>query len=68
MGERRRLRDVYAQFGNVVRRHCPGWEVALLSAHAELERQARLSLGSRFVTENGGIRVRLVQGRVPLPE
>jgi putative N6-adenine-specific DNA methylase len=66
VGERRRLRDLYAQLGNVVRRRCPGWEVAFLSAHPELERQTGLPLTSRFVTENGGIRVRLVQGRVPL--
>jgi putative N6-adenine-specific DNA methylase len=64
VGERRRLRDLYAQLGNVARRCCPGWEVAFLAAHPELERQTGLGLAARFTTENGGIRVRLVQGRV----
>jgi putative N6-adenine-specific DNA methylase len=65
VGERQRLRDLYAQLGNVARRCCPGWEVAFLAAHPELERQTGLELTPRFATENGGIRVRLVQGRVP---
>ena len=37
-----------------------------LLAHPELERQTGLEQTVRFATENGGIRVRLVQGRVPL--
>jgi putative N6-adenine-specific DNA methylase len=65
LGERRQLRDLYAQLGNVARRCCQGWEVAFLGAHRELERQTGLVLAPRFATENGGIRVRLVQGRVP---
>ena len=65
VGERRDLRDLYAQLGNVARRCCPGWEVAFLAAHPELERQTGLEPAVRFTTENGGIRVRLVQGSVP---
>jgi putative N6-adenine-specific DNA methylase len=65
VGERRDLRDLYAQLGHVARRCCPGWEVALLAAQPELERQTGLERAVRFTTENGGIRVRLVQGRVP---
>jgi putative N6-adenine-specific DNA methylase len=65
VGERRDLRDLYAQLGNVTRRCCPGWEVAFLAAQPELERQTGLERAVRFTTENGGIRVRLVQGRVP---
>jgi putative N6-adenine-specific DNA methylase len=61
----RDLRDLYAQLGNVARRCCPGWEVAFLAAQPELERQTGLEQAVRFTTENGGIRVRLVQGRVP---
>jgi putative N6-adenine-specific DNA methylase len=64
VGERRLLRDLYAQLGNVARRCCPGWEVAFLAAHPELERQTGLEPSERFTTENGGIRVRLVQGSV----
>jgi putative N6-adenine-specific DNA methylase len=65
VGERRDLRDLYAQLGNVARRCCDGWEVAFLAAQPELERQTGLERAVRFTTENGGIRVRLVQGRVP---
>ena len=64
VGERRDLRDLYAQLGNVARRCCPGWEVAFLAAHPELERQTGIDQAVRFTTENGGIRVRLVQGSV----
>jgi putative N6-adenine-specific DNA methylase len=64
VGERRRLRDLFAQLGNVARRCCPGWGVAFLSAHAELERQTGLDPTPLFATENGGIPVRLVQGRI----
>jgi len=65
VGERAKLRDLFAQLGNVARRRCPGWRIAFLSAHAELERQTGLPLEPRFATLNGGIRVRLVQGTVP---
>jgi len=65
VGERRALRDLYAQLGHVARRCCPGWQMALLTAHAELERQTGLDLSVRFTTDNGGIRVRMVQGGVP---
>src|SRR4029078_3029621 len=65
VGERNRLRDLYAQFGNVMRSKCPGWEVAMLTAQSELERQTGLALESRFDTTNGGIRVRLMRARGP---
>ncbi|MBA2458045.1 MAG: hypothetical protein H0V43_03700 [Gemmatimonadales bacterium] len=65
VGERVRLRNLFAQLGNVARRRCPGWRIAFLSAHAELERQTGLPLEPRFATLNGGIRVRLVQGTIP---
>ena len=63
VGERRRLRDLFAQLGNVARRCCPGWGVAFLATHPELERQTGLDARPpRSRTENGGIRVRLVPG------
>ncbi len=65
VGERRQLRDLYAQLGNVARRCCSGWQIDFLAAHPELERQTGLDLAPRFSTENGGIRVRMVQGRIP---
>ena len=60
IGESDRLRNLYAQFGNVVRRARPGWRIALLSAERGLERQLKLSLEERLRTRNGGIPVRVV--------
>jgi putative N6-adenine-specific DNA methylase len=60
VGERRPLRDLYAQLGNISRQRLPGWEVALLAAHAELIAQTRLSFRTIFDTTNGGLPVRLV--------
>jgi putative N6-adenine-specific DNA methylase len=65
VGERARLRNLYAQFGNVMRARCAGWAVALLTSHPELEHQTGLTLAPRFSTENGGLRVRLMLARVP---
>lgn len=65
VGERKRLRNLYAQFGNVLRAKCRGWEVAMLTTHPELEHQTGFALESKFETTNGGIRVRLMRARVP---
>ena len=65
VGERKRLRDLYAQLGNVLRRACPGWDLVMLSPHAELERQVGLDFRTLAETTNGGLRVRLVSARVP---
>jgi putative N6-adenine-specific DNA methylase len=60
VGDADALRDLYARFGDVVRRHARGWTVAFLSADRRLERQMRLPLTVLFRTTNGGIPVRLV--------
>jgi putative N6-adenine-specific DNA methylase len=65
IGDPSGLRDLYAQLGNVARRHCPGWHLALLSAQAPLARQIGIPLDCRLETATGGIPVRLVQGLVP---
>lgn len=65
IGERDRLRSLYAQLGNVLRARRQGWRVALLSADRVLERQTGLPLEERMATKNGGISVRLVVGEVP---
>jgi putative N6-adenine-specific DNA methylase len=65
VGERKRLRNLYAQLGNVARRRCLGWRIAFLSTHPELEGQTGIQLERLFGTFNGGIRVSLVQGMVP---
>ncbi len=64
VGDRRALRDLYAQIGNTVRRRCAGWHMALLSAHRELDRQTGLALEPTLSLSNGGIRVQVVQGAV----
>jgi putative N6-adenine-specific DNA methylase len=65
VGDRKRLRNLYAQLGNVLRGRCSGWEVAMLTAHPELEHQTGLALRPVLETTNGGIRVRLMRARVP---
>jgi len=56
------LRNLYAQFGNVLRQHCPGWEVAVLSNDQMLLGQMRQKLDTSLYTHNGGIKVRLATG------
>ena len=65
VGQSRDLRDLYAQLGNVLRRRCSGWRVALLSARDELARQTRLPLAAAFRTSNGGLRVKLLLATIP---
>ena len=65
VGDKKALRDLYAQLGNVARRSCAGWTVAMLSASAELERQTGLPLAVALKTRNGGVPVRLVTAVVP---
>ncbi len=64
VGESDRLRNLYAQLGNVLRVKCPGWRFALLSADPQLERQLRFRLEPILRTSNGGIDVRVVAGEV----
>ena len=64
VGEAARIRDLWAQLGNVLRERAPGWRVALLSPDPTLERQLRLPLRAAATTSNGGIPVRLMVGEV----
>jgi putative N6-adenine-specific DNA methylase len=64
VGDADRLRNLYAQLGNVARAKCPGWTVALLTSDRQLERQLQLPLDEALRTSNGGIPVRLVVGQV----
>ena len=62
VGDRDRLRNLYAQLGKVIQVKFPGWRVALVSADPALERQTGLQLRPVLRTANGGIRVRVVSG------
>jgi putative N6-adenine-specific DNA methylase len=59
------LRDLYARFGAVLRRRCPGWRVALLGADARLLRASELPLEPRASWRNGGLAVEVFTGVVP---
>jgi putative N6-adenine-specific DNA methylase len=62
VGESDRLRNLYAQLGNVVRGRFPGGHIALISAAPKLESQLGLRLRPVLATTNGGIKVRVVTG------
>lgn len=64
-GESDRLRNLYAQLGNVARRKCAGWTLTFLSAEPRLEAQVGIPLEVVLRTRNGGIAVRGVRGQVP---
>ncbi len=66
VGDRKALRDLYAQLGNVARRSCAGWTIALLSASVELERQLQVPMTVAVKTRNGGVPVRIVTGLIPV--
>jgi len=64
ISEGKDLRNLYAQFGNVLRIRCPGWGVAVLSSDPILLGHTGLKLDTSFSTINGGVGVRLGRGRV----
>ena len=64
VGERVGLRNLYAQLGNVLRKKARGYTVAVLSADKTLERMMAIPLTEVLRTRNGGIPVRLLEGRV----
>lgn len=65
VGNKKPLRDLFAQLGNVARTRAPGWRLAMLSADRDLERQVRLPFVEQWKSSNGGIPVRLVVAEVP---
>jgi putative N6-adenine-specific DNA methylase len=64
IGEADRLRNLYAQFGKVLRETRAGWTLAMLSAQQRLDAQLGIPLEERLHTRNGGIAVRLMVGSV----
>ncbi|MGD0879328.1 MAG: class I SAM-dependent RNA methyltransferase [Anaerolineales bacterium] len=59
------LRNLYAQFGHVLRRQCPGWNVAVLCNDPVLLGQMHMELETSLGFVNGGISVRLARAVVP---
>jgi putative N6-adenine-specific DNA methylase len=55
------MRDLYAQFGNVLRAKCAGWRAAMLSSDVHWEYATGLKFQPITRFTNGGIRVRFVQ-------
>lgn len=64
VGDRGPLRNLYAQFGKVLRNKATGYTLGLLSADRTLESMLRVPLEEVFRTRNGGIPVRFVKGRI----
>jgi putative N6-adenine-specific DNA methylase len=60
---RDRLRDLYAQLGNVARARFAGWTLTLMTESRLLERQVGVPFTELFQTSNGGIAVRVVTGQ-----
>lgn len=58
------VRDLYAQFGNVLRATCRGWRVAALCANKSLAQAIGLPFESVTAINNGGIQTSFVQGLV----
>ena len=59
------LRNLYAQLGKVLRAKCAGWHVAMLAGNAQLEHSTGLKFATVIRIDNGGLKVRFVQGTVP---
>jgi putative N6-adenine-specific DNA methylase len=65
VGETHALRNLYSQFGKILKQKASGYSVSMLSADRKLERMIGIPLETTFSTRNGGIPVRLVSGKVP---
>jgi putative N6-adenine-specific DNA methylase len=55
------LRNLYAQFGKVMRAKCPGWRVTMICDRVQLIRHTGLDFDQGIPTMNGGLKVRLVR-------
>jgi putative N6-adenine-specific DNA methylase len=58
------LRNLYAQFGKVLRSKCPGWQVALLSPSLQLARNTGLRFDQEIPLAHGGLKVRILRATV----
>ncbi len=53
------LRNLYAQFGKVMRAKCPGWRVTLICDRVQMIRNTGLDFDRGLPMMNGGLKVRL---------
>jgi len=58
------LRNLYAQFGKVLRSKCPGWRVTLLGSSLPLIRSTGLRFDPGISLSHGGLRVRILRSTV----
>jgi putative N6-adenine-specific DNA methylase len=65
LGEGKDLRNLYAQFGNVLRLKCPGWNLTVLCSDLILLGQMQVDFDTSLKMKNGGLRVMLGRGLVP---
>jgi len=64
ISRRQDLRNLYAQFGNILRARCAGWQVAFLCSDDHLATQTRLHFHEGLSLVNGGIPVKLYRASV----
>jgi putative N6-adenine-specific DNA methylase len=64
LGTHRDLRNLYARFGKALRAQCPGWKITMLCNSAQLLRATGLKFDRGISTRNGGLKVRLMRGRI----
>lgn len=65
ISENKDLRNLYAQFGNVIRSKFPGWHTTVMSSDLALLHQLKIPLDTSLALINGGIKVRVGRGVVP---
>jgi hypothetical protein len=58
------LRNLYARFGQALRAQCPGWKITMLCNSAQLLRATGFKFDPGIPTRNGGLKVRLMRGRI----
>jgi putative N6-adenine-specific DNA methylase len=58
------LRNLYAQFGKVLRNKCVGWQVAILCSDLQLLHQTGLQLDTHLSLVNGGVNVKVGKSMV----
>ena len=64
LGTHRDLRNLYARFGKALRAQCPGWKITMLCNSAQLLRATGLKFDPGIPTRNGGLKVRVMRGRI----